>query len=177
MAYVQLLRTYMYLSSTVQCSDDGAPHKMYAAKYEIRAVIHFLRAERLPDVCMRERLTSIYGVKCINVEKVRKLCREFESGRVEIHDEKRNGRSLLWSNFHLIRHTVQQQRSYFISALYCNCIYFASSVVNSSVCFFIYGALSLATKSPVWQLFKNPIESDKFSKICVLCSRNVKNQR
>lgn len=65
---------------------------MYAAKCEIRAVIYFLRAESLSHTRIHERLSRVYDVKCINIENVRKLCREFETWRAETHDETRSGR-------------------------------------------------------------------------------------
>lgn len=62
------------------------------ARCEIRAVIRFLNAKKLPPVEIHRQLTEIYGEACISVQHVRKWCREFSGGRTDIHDEPRSGR-------------------------------------------------------------------------------------
>jgi hypothetical protein len=59
---------------------------------EIRSVIRFLNARRVPPIEIHRQLTQVYGEDCIAVQHVRKWCREFSGGRTKIHDEKRSGR-------------------------------------------------------------------------------------
>jgi len=63
-----------------------------AATCEIRSVIRFLHAKRVPPIDIHRQLTEVYGEKCISVQHVRKWCREFSEGRTEVHDEQRSGR-------------------------------------------------------------------------------------
>lgn len=63
-----------------------------AARCEIRAVIRFLNAKRILPTEIHRQLMEVYGKKCISVQHVRKWCREFSEGCIEIHDEDRSGR-------------------------------------------------------------------------------------
>ena len=62
------------------------------AKCEIRAVIRFLNAKGTKPIEIHRQLVEVYGESCMDIKNVRKWCREFESGRTAIHDEKRTGR-------------------------------------------------------------------------------------
>lgn len=63
------------------------------AKCEVRAVIRFLNAEgKTPDEIF-SRIKSIYGDGVMNRTNVFKWCREFDEGRMNIHDDQRCGRS------------------------------------------------------------------------------------
>lgn len=62
------------------------------AKCEIRAVIWFLNAKGTKPIEIHRQLVEVYGESCMDIKNVRKWCREFESGRTVIHDEKRTGR-------------------------------------------------------------------------------------
>lgn len=62
------------------------------ARCEVRAVIRFLHAKKLPPVEIHRQLCEIYGEACISVQHVRKWCREFSEGRTDVHDEHRSGR-------------------------------------------------------------------------------------
>ncbi|UYV69676.1 hypothetical protein LAZ67_7000181 [Cordylochernes scorpioides] len=41
------------------------------------------------------RLVEVYGEKCMDIKNVRKWCREFNEGRINVHDEQRSGRPSL----------------------------------------------------------------------------------
>lgn len=62
------------------------------ARCEIRAVIRFLNAKQISPTEIHCQLIEVYGENCISVQHVRKWCREFSEGRMEIHDENRSGR-------------------------------------------------------------------------------------
>ncbi|UYV62826.1 hypothetical protein LAZ67_2002058 [Cordylochernes scorpioides] len=38
---------------------------------------------------------KVYGEKCMDIKNVRKWCREFNEGRINVHDEQRSGRPSL----------------------------------------------------------------------------------
>ncbi|UYV69359.1 hypothetical protein LAZ67_6003315 [Cordylochernes scorpioides] len=41
------------------------------------------------------KLVEVYGEKCMDIKKVRKWCREFNEGPINVHDEQRSGRPSL----------------------------------------------------------------------------------
>ncbi|UYV84882.1 hypothetical protein LAZ67_X003861 [Cordylochernes scorpioides] len=42
-----------------------------------------------------KKLVEVYGEKCMDIKNVRKWCREFNEGRINVHDEQRSGRPSL----------------------------------------------------------------------------------
>ena len=62
------------------------------ARCEVQAVIRFLNAKGVKPIEIHRQLMEVYGESCMDVKNVRKGCREFTAGRMEIHDEERSGR-------------------------------------------------------------------------------------
>lgn len=62
------------------------------ARCELRSVIKFLHAKKIPPIEIHRQLEEVYGEKCMDVKNVRKWCREFSAGRLNVHDEERSGR-------------------------------------------------------------------------------------
>ncbi|CAF4888914.1 unnamed protein product [Pieris macdunnoughi] len=62
------------------------------ARCELRSVIKFLHAKKIPPIEIHRQLEEVYGEKCMDVKNVRKWCREFTAGRLNVHDEERSGR-------------------------------------------------------------------------------------
>jgi hypothetical protein len=60
-------------------------------KEEVRSVICFLWAEKVPPVEIRSELVTVYGANVMTVQHVGKWCRECDSGRVDVMDEQRSG--------------------------------------------------------------------------------------
>jgi hypothetical protein len=58
---------------------------------EVRSVICFLWAEKVPPVEIRSELVTVYGANVMTVQHVGKWCRECDSGRVNVMDEQRSG--------------------------------------------------------------------------------------
>ncbi|UYV84490.1 hypothetical protein LAZ67_X002362 [Cordylochernes scorpioides] len=65
------------------------------AKCELRSVIRFLNAKNNSPVEIYRQLVEVYGEKCMDIKNVRKWCREFNEGRINVHDEQRSGRPSL----------------------------------------------------------------------------------
>ncbi|UYV74802.1 MRPS12 [Cordylochernes scorpioides] len=65
------------------------------AKCELRSVIRFLNAKNNSLVEIHRQLVEVYGEKCMDIKNVRKWCREFNEGRINVHDEQRSGRPSL----------------------------------------------------------------------------------
>ncbi|UYV84263.1 hypothetical protein LAZ67_X001691 [Cordylochernes scorpioides] len=85
------------------------------AKCELRSVIRFLNAKNNSPVEIHHQLVlffrspllfmfhlsiphpqmEVYGEKCMDIKNVRKWCREFKEGRINVHDEQRSGRPSL----------------------------------------------------------------------------------
>ncbi|UYV70165.1 hypothetical protein LAZ67_7002045 [Cordylochernes scorpioides] len=65
------------------------------AKCELRSVIRFLNAKNNSPVEIHRQLVEVYGDKCMDIKNVRKWCREFNEGRINVHDEQRSGRPSL----------------------------------------------------------------------------------
>ncbi|UYV81509.1 hypothetical protein LAZ67_20001383 [Cordylochernes scorpioides] len=65
------------------------------AKCELRSVIRFLNAKNNSPVEIHCQLVEVYGEKCMDIKNVRKWCREFNEGRINVHDEQRSGRPSL----------------------------------------------------------------------------------
>ncbi|XP_075210291.1 histone-lysine N-methyltransferase SETMAR-like [Lycorma delicatula] len=81
------------------------------AKCEIRSVIRFLHAKGTPPVDIHRQMTEVYGDKCMSVQHVRKWCREFSTGRKEVHDEEQSGRpSVLEAVIEMVKREALQNR-------------------------------------------------------------------
>ncbi|UYV61245.1 hypothetical protein LAZ67_1004081 [Cordylochernes scorpioides] len=65
------------------------------AACELRSVIRFLNAKNDSPVEIHCQLVEVYGEKCMDIKNVRKWCREFNEGRINVHDEQRSGRPSL----------------------------------------------------------------------------------
>ncbi|UYV79390.1 hypothetical protein LAZ67_17002447 [Cordylochernes scorpioides] len=65
------------------------------AKCELRSVIRFLNAKNNSPVEIHRLLVEVYGEKCMDIKNVRKWCRDFNEGRINVHDEQRSGRPSL----------------------------------------------------------------------------------
>jgi hypothetical protein len=59
-------------------------------KEEVLPVTRFLM-EKVPPVEIHRELVTMYGANVMTVQHVRKWCREFDSGRVNVMDEQRSG--------------------------------------------------------------------------------------
>jgi hypothetical protein len=59
---------------------------------EVRSVIRFLWARKVPPVEIHCEIVTMYGANVMTVQHVHKWCREFDSGRVNVMDEQRSGR-------------------------------------------------------------------------------------
>ena len=62
------------------------------ADCEIRAVIRFLQAKNIQPVYIHRQVCGVYGEGAMSDSMVRRWCRQFESGRDTVHDDKRSGR-------------------------------------------------------------------------------------
>ena len=62
------------------------------ASCEVRAVIRFLNAKGINAAQIHRELIEVYGPGVMGEGKVRQWCREFKSGRTNVHDEERSGR-------------------------------------------------------------------------------------
>jgi hypothetical protein len=58
-------------------------------KEDVHSVVHFLWAKKVEIHC---ELVTVYGGNVMEVQCVHKWCREFDSGQVNVKDEKRSGR-------------------------------------------------------------------------------------
>ncbi|UYV71056.1 hypothetical protein LAZ67_8001560, partial [Cordylochernes scorpioides] len=65
------------------------------AKCELRSVIRFLNAKNNSPVLIHRQEVEVYGEKCMDIKNVRKWCREFNEGRINVQDEQRSGRPSL----------------------------------------------------------------------------------
>jgi hypothetical protein len=61
-------------------------------KEEVRSVIRFLWAKKVPPVEIHRELVTVYGANVMTVDHVGKWCRECDSGPVNVMDEQRSGR-------------------------------------------------------------------------------------
>jgi len=62
------------------------------ADCEIRAVIRFLKANNIHPADIHRQVCEVYGEGAMSGSMVRRWCRHFESGRDNVHDDKRSGR-------------------------------------------------------------------------------------
>jgi len=85
---VELIRT---LSLDVAAVSMELP-VVAPARCELRSVIKFFHAKKIPPIEIHRQLEEVYGEKCIEVKNVRKWCREFSAGRLNFHDKERSGR-------------------------------------------------------------------------------------
>ncbi|UYV66586.1 EPM2AIP1 [Cordylochernes scorpioides] len=60
-------------------------------KFIFKAIIRFLNAKNNSPVKIHRQLVKVYGEKCMDI----KNCREFNEGRINVHDEQRSGRPSL----------------------------------------------------------------------------------
>jgi hypothetical protein len=58
----------------------------------IRAVIRFLWAKKIQPADIHRQVREVYGEGTMSESMVRRWCRQFESGRDNVHDSKRSGR-------------------------------------------------------------------------------------
>ena len=59
---------------------------------ELRAIIRFFTLKGKTGTEIYNELATVYGAKCLSVQKVRKWRESFLNGRVNVKDEHRNGR-------------------------------------------------------------------------------------
>ncbi|UYV72239.1 hypothetical protein LAZ67_9002304 [Cordylochernes scorpioides] len=57
--------------------------------------LSFLNAKNNSPVEIHRQLVEVYGEKYMDIKNVRKWCREFNEGRINVHDELRSGRPSL----------------------------------------------------------------------------------
>jgi transposase len=62
------------------------------ADCEIRAVIRFLQAKNIQPADIHRQVCEVYGEGVMSDSMVRRWCRQFESGRDNVHDDKHSGR-------------------------------------------------------------------------------------
>jgi len=74
-----------------------------SAGCEIRAVIRFLQAKNIQPADIHRQVCDVYGEGATSDSMVRRWCRQFESGRDKVHDDKRSGRPSV-----VTPHLVQQ---------------------------------------------------------------------
>jgi hypothetical protein len=58
-------------------------------KRRMRSVICFLRAKKVPPVEIHRELVTVYCTNVMTVQHMPKWCREFDSGQMNVMDEKR----------------------------------------------------------------------------------------
>jgi len=63
-----------------------------AAKCKIRAVIRYLVAKEKSPIEIFNEVRTVYGESHMNRTSVYKLCRDFNNGRTNVHDDLRSGR-------------------------------------------------------------------------------------
>jgi hypothetical protein len=61
-------------------------------KEELRSVIRFFVGKKVSPVEIHYELVTVYGANVMTVQHVRKWCREFDSGRVNVMGEQRSVR-------------------------------------------------------------------------------------
>jgi len=62
------------------------------ADSEIRAVIRFLQAKNIQPANIHRQVCEVYGEGAMSDSMVRRWCRQLESGRDKVHDDKHSGR-------------------------------------------------------------------------------------
>jgi len=62
------------------------------ADCEIREVIRFLQAKNIQPADIHRQVCEVYREGAMSDSMVRRWCRQFESGRGNVHDGKRSGR-------------------------------------------------------------------------------------
>jgi len=58
----------------------------------IREVIRFLQAKNIQPADIHRQVCEVYGEGAMSDSMVRRWCRQLESGRDNVHDDKRSGR-------------------------------------------------------------------------------------
>jgi transposase len=62
-------------------------------------------------VDIHSQLCEVYGEKCMSVQHVRKWCREFKYGHIDVHDEQCSGRpSVLDKTIAKVEETMLKDR-------------------------------------------------------------------
>ncbi|KAG8231259.1 hypothetical protein J437_LFUL011113 [Ladona fulva] len=65
------------------------------ARCEIQSVIHFLSVKKVLPVEIHRKLCEVHDERCRSVQHIRKWCKEFTTGRMDIHNEDRSRRPSL----------------------------------------------------------------------------------
>ncbi|UYV73789.1 USP2 [Cordylochernes scorpioides] len=73
--------------------DSG--HYLADAKHPISGKWYRYDDKRVKGIESTQVLKEVYDEKCMNIKNVRKWCREFNEGRINVHDEQRSGRPSL----------------------------------------------------------------------------------
>ncbi|GFW29135.1 histone-lysine N-methyltransferase SETMAR [Trichonephila clavipes] len=83
------------------------------AACEIRCVIRFLNAKKVkPIEIYRQQICEVYGQNAMSDSIVRRWVRQFNEGRIEVHDEERSGRPSLITEelVHAIDEKIKENR-------------------------------------------------------------------
>jgi len=78
-------------SSKLELLKYGKAHEN-PADYDIRAVIRFLQAKDIQPAVIHRQVCEVYGEGAMSDSMVRQWCRQFESSRENVQDDKRSGR-------------------------------------------------------------------------------------
>ena len=65
------------------------------ANCEIRSMIRFLNAKNVKPVDIHQQLSEVYGQNVMSYSMVVRWVKQFNNGRVNLHDERRSGRPSL----------------------------------------------------------------------------------
>jgi [histone H3]-lysine36 N-dimethyltransferase SETMAR len=89
------------------------------ASCEVRAVIRFLCAKGSSAAEIHRELCLVYGPTVMSEGKVRQWCRDFKTGRTNVHDEERSGRPSMQTDeiVSLVDQKLRCDRRLTISAL------------------------------------------------------------
>jgi len=85
----------------------------------IRAVIRFPLAKNIQPADIHRQVCEVFGEGAMGDSLVRRWCRQFESGRDNVHDDKRSGRSNVVTPDHLqqIEMKIRENRRFTITDL------------------------------------------------------------
>lgn len=61
-----------------------------SASCELRSLIRFMCTNNTAPVDIPSKLCTVYEAKCMRVQRVRKVCREFIGGFTDVHEEERS---------------------------------------------------------------------------------------
>ena len=68
------------------------------AAYEVRSVMRFLNAKKVPLAKLHRPTVALCAEGAVNEGNVRKWCRLFKVGRTNVYDDERSGRLPLATN-------------------------------------------------------------------------------